>query len=74
MAHNIQKTNIRCTQHSEETIRQKATEVRHTHLYIHIDIRYRGLCNGRDVALSSELILFHHLHHRNNTGWQTPTA
>ena len=43
MARNIQKTSIRRTQDSEETIRQKATEVRHTHLHIHIDIRYRGL-------------------------------
>ena len=39
-----------------------------------IDTAMRGLCNGQDVVWSSEVILFHHLHHRNNTGWQTPTA
>ena len=75
MARNIQKTNIRRTQYSEEAmLRHKTTEVRHTHLHIHIDIRYRGLCDAIVVGHPREPILFHHLHHRNNTGWRTLTA
>ena len=65
MARNIQKTNIRRTQYSDEAmLRHKTTEVRHTHLHIHIDIRhtlepwFTWRWRGCDLPTRGSLLLF----------------